>query len=388
MEKRAKGMRKGSEDMKENRGSRVSARERRSTIYLLVELGLTLFAGLLYLLFRSIPALSELFNRTVAAFFRRILAYLTNLFPFSVAETLLILSPLILGFLIYYGIRCRNKNLKDALLYCATILSALAIVFQLFVFAFAPGYYTRPLDGKLGLERREISAVELYDTACLLIEQINEENDSIGYLESGFSVMPYGYREMNGKLLDAYADLPKEYDFVDRFYSQVKPVLLSEPMSYTHITGVYTFFTGEANLNVNFPDYTIPYTAAHELAHQRGVAREDEANFVAFLVCRASDDAYIRYSGLVGMYEYVMSALYRADRELYLDARSRVEKTVLDEQRAYSAFFDRYRKSTVGKVSGAVNNSYLQSQGTAGTKSYGMVVDLAVIYLLAEQKGE
>lgn len=375
-------------DKRSKEGSCVSVRERRITIYLFVELGFTLLAGMLYLLFRLLPTFSDLFNGTVAAFFRRILAYLTNLFPFSVAEAILIISPLVLVFLIYYGIRYRNKSLREALLYCATILSALAIVFQLFVFAFAPGYYTRSLDKKLLLERRKISADELYHTACLLIEQINEENDLIRYLENGFSLMPYGYREMNGKLLDAYDDLPDEYDFIDRFYSEIKPVLLSEPMSYTHITGVYTFFTGEANLNVNFPDYTIPYTAAHELAHQRGVAREDEANFIAFLVCLASDDAYIRYSGLVGMYEYVMSALYRADQELYSNARSRVEKTVLMEQRAYSAFFDRYRKSTVGKVSGAVNNSYLQSQGTAGTRSYGMVVDLAVVYLLSEQHGE
>ncbi len=370
--------------MNEEQKNSMAARERRTVIYLLVELAITLLAGLFYLLFRCIPAFSDLFNKTVSAFLRRILAYLTNLFPFSVAETLLIASPLLFGFILYYGIRYRNKTLKDALLYCGSILSVLLIVFQLFVFAFAPGYSTRPLDEKLGLLRRNVSAQELYDTACLLIEGINEENDAVIYLKNGFSVMPYGYREMNDKLIMAYRKLPKECGFIDRFYSEVKPVALSEPMSYTHITGVYTFFTGEANLNVNFPDYTIPYTAAHELAHQRGVAREDEANFVAFLVCLNSDDAYIRYSGLVGMYEYVMSALYRADGTLYSDARGRVERDVLEEQRAYSAFFDRYRKSTVGKVSGAVNNSYLQSQGTAGTKSYGMVVDLAVAYLLGE----
>jgi hypothetical protein len=34
----------------------------------------------------------------------------------------------------------------------------------------------------------------------------------------------------------------------------------------------------------------------------------------------------------------------------------------------------------VSQVSGSINNSYLQSQGTPGTKSYGMVVDLAVAY--------
>ena len=375
-------------EMKKKSKSNRSPRERRVRAYLLSELGITLFAGVLYLVLRLSPAFSDFFNRTVAAFFRRGLAYLTNFFPFSVAEVLLIVSPLLFGFLIFYGIRYCNKSFRDALLYCGSILSVLLVVLQLFVFAFAPGYYTSPLDEKLGLARRKISGEELYDAAAVLIDRINAENDSIHYLENGFSVMPYSYHEMNERLLDAYDALPREYDFIDRFHSEIKPVILSEPMSYTHITGVYTFFTGEANLNVNFPDYTLPYTAAHELAHQRGIAREDEANFVAFLVCCASDDAYIRYSGLVGMYEYVMSALYRADQTLYSNAKSRVEGAVIKEQHAYSAFFDQYRRSTVGKVSGAVNNSYLQLQGTAGTKSYGMVVDLAVVYLLDNEGAE
>ena len=50
------------------------------------------------------------------------------------------------------------------------------------------------------------------------------------------------------------------------------------------------------------------------MAHQRGIAREDEANFIAFLVCMASDDPYIRYSGYLEVYEYVASSLYSDDR--------------------------------------------------------------------------
>ena len=44
------------------------------------------------------------------------------------------------------------------------------------------------------------------------------------------------------------------------------------------------------------------------------------------------------------------------------------------------AFYEKYRESTVSEVSGTINNSYLQSQGTPGTVSYGMVVDLTVAY--------
>ena len=125
--------------------------------------------------------------------------------------------------------------------------------------------------------------------------------------------------------------------------------MLSELMSYTHITGVYTFFTGEANINVAFPDYTIPYTAAHELAHQRGIAREDEANFVAFLVCNESDDPYIRYSAYLNLYEYVASSLYSADPELYFDVRYTIPLDIRREMAAYSDFFEKYRDFSIKK---------------------------------------
>ena len=185
---------------------------------------------------------------------------------------------------------------------------------------------------------------------------------------------------MNALLLDGFSSVYEDYGVGSRLKSHVKPVMMSRAMSYTHITGVYTFFTGEANLNVDFPDYTLPYTAAHELAHQRGIAREDEANFVAFLVCAASDDAYIRYCGYRNLYDHVISALYEADPMMYSSLISYAPRPILREMRAYSQFFDQYRDSIAADVSEAVNDTYLTMQGTEGTRSYGMVVDLAVAY--------
>ena len=186
----------------------------------------------------------------------------------------------------------------------------------------------------------------------------------------------------DGSKDDTYAVACKKYDFISKLRSKIKYIVLSEPMTYTHISGVYTFFTGEANLNVNYPDYVLPYTAAHEFAHQRGIAREDEANFVAFLVCAASDDEYIRYSGYLNLYEYVANALYSADKEAYSEVRAKLEPAARKEMSAYSAFFDKYRENVVADVSQAVNDTYLQSQGqSAGTMSYSFVVGLAIAYL-------
>jgi len=335
----------------------------------------------LYIAMRANTQFADTFNRTVSPVGRMLFAKLTGWIPFSVAEMLLILSPVILVTVIVVGARRFCDSARRMWIYVACIFCVVCMVFNLFVWNFAPGYNALPLDQKLGLMRKPVSAEELSVTADILLEDLKELESEILFTPSGSSHMPYTYGEMNEKLMQAYDKAAQKYDFIDDFHSSVKPVMLSEPMTYTHISGVYTFFTGEANINVNFPDYTLPFTAAHELAHQRGIAREDEANFVAFLVCLESDDPYIRYSGTMNLYEYVVSALYSANYDLYKENYQKQPKTIIGERVAYSKFFDKYRENTVADISEATNNAYLQSQGTPqGTRSYGMVVDLAVAY--------
>ncbi len=342
---------------------------------------LTAASALLYLLFNLSAPVADWFNRTVSAALRAALATLTAWIPFSLAEFLLCLLPFATVFAIMLGCKRFSNSNRSLLVYLGMLASSLCVIFILFVWAFAPGYYGTTLDQKLDLERRKSSADDLFYTAEILRAEIDALSDEIVFLPDGSSVMPYSYAEMNNKLLAAYDSYCEKNDAVSTFYSKVKPVMLSEPWSYTHITGVYTFFTGEANINVNFPDYTVPYTAAHELAHQRGIAREDEANFIAFLVCMESDDPYIRYSAYLNLYEYVAAALRSADRTLYLRSYEALPYSVRAEEAAYSAFFDKYRDNVAATVTETTNNTYLQSQGaSAGTRSYGMVVDLAVAY--------
>lgn len=327
---------------------------------------------------------ADFMNRYISSVLRGVLAYLTGWIPFSLAEFVIILSPVILISLIIFATRRFSSSWHDVLIFCTSLLSVLALFFSVFTFSFAPGYHGSTLDKKLGIDRAEVSAEELYDTALILADKVNNEMEAIVYRTGGFSVMPYTYGEMNDKLIAAYDIACDKYSFIQRLDSRLKPVMLSEVMSYTHITGVYTFFTGEANINVAFPDYTVPFTAAHELAHQRGIAREDEANFVAYLVCIESDDPYIRYSGYLNLFEYVVSALYRADVQLYRQVFTKLDTLAILEMNAYSDFFDKYRDSVASEISGVVNDTYLTIQGTAGTASYGMVVDLAVAYYKAK----
>lgn len=339
-------------------------------------------SGIIHFVSFQSSAFSDFINVTLGRAVRTVLAYLTGWIPFSLAETIVILLPLFFVAMIILSVRLSGKstNLPIIRFFCS-LLAVLAFIYSVFACGFAPAYQGSALSDKLGLERKNVSAQELYLASEKVLNELNELVSDIDYKYGSFSVMPYTLDEMNDRLNDAYSNFCGKYSFVSKLHSNVKYIMLSEPMTYTHIAGVYSFFTGEANINVNFPDYTLPFTAAHEMAHQRGIAREDEANFIAFLVCLESDDSYIRYSGYMSIYEYLISALYSADKNLYSDIVSGSNMKIRYEQSAYSAFFDKYRDSVASDVSSAVNDTYLKSQGqTEGSKSYGMVVDLAVAY--------
>ena len=326
------------------------------------------------------PAFADFYNRYIGSVVRGALAHATGWIPFSLAEGLILLVPVFAVVVVVYANKRYADTWRQVFCFIGMAASVASIFFSLFVFGFGTGYHGTGLDEKLGVDKREVSAEELRHTAEILVEIINANAEELTFNSDGQAIMPYSYNEMSARLVKAYDSLCDTYAFVPRLSSRVKPVMLSKPWTYTHISGVYTYFTGEANINTNFPDYTLPFTAAHEMAHQRGMAREDEANFVAFLVCMQSDDAYIRYSGALNLYEYVANALYMADREAYVELYTTLAPRARLEMSAYSEFFSEYVDSVASDVVGTVNDTFLKLQGTEGTASYGFVVDIAVAY--------
>ncbi len=346
--------------------------------------GIAALSLIIFIIAISNVAFADFFNRYISSVVRGILATVTNVLPISFAELLIICSPIILFFIIRFAIKKYSKSWRDVGIFCIVLLSVLSLLFSAFVFTFGTGYHTYGLEEKLSLDKKEVSSKELSQAAEWLIEEVNTLVNEIEFEEKGPSVNPYSIRKANKILLSSYKELGNEYNFLPKLTSFVKPVMLSKPMTYTHISGVYTYFTGEANVNTNAPDYSIPYTMAHELAHQRGIAREDEANFIAFLVCANADDSYIKYCGYMNLCEYVLNALYSADQKLWEETYKKLDNRAIYEMIEYNKFYEKYQDNVVGEISGAINDAYLQANGTEGTRSYGLVVDLAVAYFHKE----
>jgi hypothetical protein len=119
---------------------------------------------------------------------------------------------------------------------------------------------------------------------------------------------------------------------------------------------------------------------AHEMAHQRGNAREDEANFLAYLTCRESGLASAGYSGALQAFEIVLGALYSASPDSAaviggsLDPGPRADRTAIRE------FWARH-EGPASVVTEKVNDRYLKANSQkAGVGSYGLAVDLLLSY--------
>lgn len=354
-------------------------------IWSLVFFALGAVAFAIELIAKKSVALSDFINDTSGVAIRAMLAVPTSIIPFSLAEFFIIASPLLVALIIFLIVRAARKSSAQAIRFAVGFVSCAALIYAVFIFGYGTGYYGTTIDKKMELDKKEVSAEELYETGRKLVIGAKKELENIDFAHDGGSYMPYTYFEMNKKLNAAYKTTCGKYPFLHKLCTNTKPIMLSEKMTYTHLSGVYCFFTGEANVNTNYPDYIVATSAAHEMAHQRGIAREDEANFAAFLVCINSDDPYLRYSGYVDVLLSVLNSLASADKTLHAQLWAMVPQEIRSEYAAYSTFFEKYRENKVAETTEKINNTYIEDHGQpAGTKSYGLVVDLTVAYYKAE----
>ena len=341
---------------------------------------------LIYLLCLSSSQIADFVNGTVSVGIRFILSTLSYSLPFSIFEALIILSiPMLILTVVILLRRIGGK--ADMLRGVLSLLAVISIIVTAYIYTLGVGYRTTSLSERIGVEEdTDLTADELYSTLTAVISEVNSLADRV-MLTDGQTRMQYSVNEMSGKLIHAYDIMNEKYSLLRNYTSRVKPVYFSTVMSDLGITGIYSFFTGEANVNIEYPDYYIPFTSAHELAHQRGISRENEANFVAFLVCISSDDEYIRYSGYLNMYEYLSYALYSTDRQLYNDALGTLSPVAISDMRAADAVYQKHKDSPLGRINEKLNDAYLKANGTEGVVSYGYVVRLAVGYYQKQNNG-
>lgn len=350
-------------------------------IFTIISFSLALVFWILLEISKANPAFAEFVSSGLGGPVRSFFGTVSSILPFSLAEIMIILIPLAITTLIIYGVKVIDGR-RCAVRLILTVLSVLMLIYPIYVVTLGAGYHERGIASRLEITADNPDENELYTTMMKISYELEELVPAISYNDRGASVTKLTPEKISEEICKSYERVCEKYPNLrlDIFNQRAKPVILSKGMTQLELLGIYTFFTGESNVNVHYPDYTLPFSIAHEFAHARGVSRENEANFIAFLVCINADDPYIKYSGYMNMYEYLAAALSKADKNMLKNVYAMSSKRVTGEIRAYSEFYYANQNKLFGELSDFINDLYLKSQGTEGIISYGLVVRLCVGY--------
>ena len=336
---------------------------------------------LLHLLTRDNHALMVWVSERLVRPVHRALAVLNDHLPFSVAELLIGLAVIaVLVYIIYTIIKLIRCGGRLKRLYAAVInlLAAGLAVYAGFCMLWGVYYYGDDFMTRSGLKNDNISVEQLETVTEYFVALVNEYSSQVPRDADGNYVADRDaiLRRSN----EVYANVEETLPCLSGPAVRAKGVYFSRVMSYTDFTGFFFPFTAEANVNTDFPPALFASTVAYELAHQRGVAKEQEANFAAVLASLEYGDAEYCYSACMLAYTHLGNALYSADydawKSIYLTLNEDVRRDFAANREYWAQF-----ETPVQKVSNTVYEGFLHSYDqTMGLKSYGACVDLLVNY--------
>ncbi len=332
-------------------------------------------------LLRQNKALMQTLSDGLVRPYHRAMSRLCSHLPVSVAEWLIAL--LVVAALVYitiFIVQLIRKPERGARIYrfFLTCLAAFALIYGGFCLLWGAYYYSADFEEQSGIRGAPASVEQLTAVTRYFTDLVNRYDASVTRDADG---------SFSEDLDEVFARSPHLYDPVESSVPclrgdalAAKPVVFSRIMSYLDFTGFFFPFTGEANINIDAPACLVPATIAHELAHQRGVAEEDEANFVAVLSALESRDAVYSYSACLLAYIHLSNALYTADYDAWLENYQRLAPGPRRDLDANNRYWESF-KTPVTTVSNQVYTGFLQSYGqTLGLKTYGKCVDLLIAY--------
>lgn len=303
----------------------------------------------------------------------------TRQLPFSLAEVSLYALAALITVLALIRLIKLILIKKDAFIKFLSFVISLVIAASYAVFAFYAmwglNYYRTPLAKRLDLPERRYSAEELYEVCTELAGKAKALREEVSVDTSG--VFCGNFDEMKKKVVEAYTAFGASRPSFKVDAPEVKEVMASEYLSRCGISGIYIFLTEEPNVNTNEPFLYLPFTAAHETGHYLGYAREEEASFLAFLVCREASDPAVAYSGYMHALANCSHALAAADAHLYALLKSTYSDGMNADLADYSEYYKKYEGTRTWEKSNEVNDNYLKfNSQEKGVLSYNEDVSL------------
>jgi hypothetical protein len=264
------------------------------------------------------------------------------------------------------GLRALKRVLRIALL-----------VYVLFNLLWGLNYNRQGISHQLGLNVQKYSVDDLKALATVLQDRVNTlgarvNSEQRASLNNNTNLFKEG--------IATYQQAQKHLPFLQYDYPSIKPSMYTGVGHIFGFTGYYNPFSGEAQLKTTAPVFIKSFVVNHEIAHQLGYGKENEANFVSFLSGRASVNNEVRYSTYFELYLYAMGDLRRKDSTAASELRRQWHPQVKEDYEAYLAYLAHSDNVIEPYISRFYDNFLKLNRQPSGKMTYNEVVAWLIAY--------
>ena len=343
---------------------------------------------ILVTLTKMIPLWGFIYTTRIYPVIGNLLSPISGFFPFAVGDIFIALS--ITWVILYpiYEIGLRKKRVFGR------VAEYLLWVYAWFYIAWGLNYSQPNIYYRIGMKPVEVSKAKFKKFAYQYADSLNAlsnaslSNASLNNARKSISPDSIVDDALKNRVRDAVL---KEYnkigyrEGINRPFNQhphAKTMVFTPISSMSGVTGSMGPFFCEFTLNGDILAHDYPATYAHEFAHFLGVANEGEANFYSYIVCTASADKQVRFSGYYHIFFHVLNNVYdilgEKEGERFL---KHIRPEIIQRARNDRHYWLSKRCKALDAAQDFIFELYLKGNHVAeGRKSYSGVIGLILAW--------
>ena len=358
---------------------------------------------------KVIPLWGFIYTTRIYPIIGSLLSPISGLFPFAVGDIFIALSIVWVIFYPIYEIKWRKQLAKRFFFLAAKrgcypkkkvvfgrVAEYLLWVYAWFYIAWGLNYSQPNIYCRTGMKPVEVSEAKFREFAYRYADSINylseerrvksEETAFDDQRESQFNGMvDEGLKNrVRDAVLKGYNEIGAKEGINAPFnqHPHAKTMLFTPLSSMSGVTGSMGPFFCEFTLNGDILAHDYPAIYAHEYAHLLGIANEGEANFYSYIVCTASSDKAVKFSGYYHIFFHVLRNVFdilgEKEGEKFLKY---IRPEIIQLARSDRQYWISKRCKALDAAQDFIFDLYLRGNHVAeGRKSYSGVVGLILAW--------
>lgn len=284
---------------------------------------------ILVTLTKMIPLWGFIYTTRIYPIIGTLLSPISGFFPFAVGDIFIALSIAWVIFYPIYEIGLRKKLARRYFFLAAKrgcypkkkvvfgrVAEYLLWVYAWFYIAWGLNYSQPNIYARIEMKPVEVSEAKFKAFAYQYADSLNALSISSDIARSSIfsdSIVDDGLKNrVRDAVLKEYNKIGYKEGINAPFnqHPHAKTMVFTPLSSMSGVTGSMGPFFCEFTLNGDILPHDYPATYAHEFAHFLGVANEGEANFYSYIVCTASADKQVRFSGYYHIFFHVLNNVF------------------------------------------------------------------------------